>query len=789
MKAIVLSTIILSITVISACTKSVDPKLPDSVSERIFAIKDFNNIDGTIQFSTQQKKLQKSEQFKAHGQYNHLKVASIDIPSLSKDAIKDLFISTPENNKFNVRVKVNQHQITLYKTVKALSQLTEVEQHISIKEGDLYYAPIFSYKISSHGVITQNTDNYGEKTSTLRLQKTTWNKATHIEASLLPKDRIPLDVPNSNLKEKDEIFLKDKINNQVMTALELNDVFKLKTSLMDSALVYTQIDGQDTLAIFEAVTLASLTNSQREWFESGSSNGRLLECPQVLIDSHGFKADDCVLISRFSAQIAHQVAVLNKSEYDDTTSTTIDFQDANSSSASNIIRIIPNQILALVEINDNVFDPRNTFKLSELSGEFLFRRTLNDVANGFKFTFPGAQGRLEIVKFEALEGRLVVKKADAIVKPNGGTQLDTEEVLALPAKYFTLETVDEQGNTLSLPRRRPARFDDKNIYVEVDWANNKIPNVLSPLAYHGVGQCFQGTGGKTITDLEQNLNSGVLNFTVSGSYTVAHATCASQYLTSDYYFRPNEQRTFNFKERISFRKYDGANDDNIISDIPFYAQKQLNYGVFTTSKLTPNENGNIGRDGSEVHLPILFDFQNSKKIKYTLAGIPTSGPMRTALINATERVIANWNIALREAFSGSDLATSQNLIELEVEGRDINNVQLGDLNRNYIYWLEKSVAAGPLGIGGPSPNPRSGVIEASDIIIYGGNMKSALESVRKRAAAKRFYEQVTQVIPAPPQPPSNGSSSGSSGSSSSGATGSSSSLTNLTPDFLKRCHH
>ena len=402
-----------------------------------------------------------------------------------------------------------------------------------------------------------------------------------------------------------------------------------------------------------------------------------MTCPQILVDQYGQAADDCYIISRFSAAISHQVAKLNPVEYDGSISTTISYEEAKEAAETNIIHIAPNQLLTYEEANEGVIDPRNTFALDELDGEYLFRRTMNDVANGFRHTFPGAQGRLEIVKFEAQENRLVVKRVDPIVKPDGQTSQDTEEVLSLPAEYFILDTKDEQGNPLTLPRKREARFDDPGVYVTVDWAENQIPDVLSPLSYHGVGQCFQSTGGKTITDLEQNLAQGDLNFSISGSYTVAFSSCASRYLTSDYYFRPNEQRTFNFKERISFRKYDGANDNNIISNLPFYAQKQLKFGVFTTSKLAPNDNGNIGRDGSEIHLPVLFDFKNGKKVTYTLAGIPKSGPLRTALIQATERVIANWNIGLREAFKGSPLETSENLIQLQVEGRDIEMFNLG----------------------------------------------------------------------------------------------------------------
>lgn len=627
-----------------------------------------------------------------------------------------------------------------------MSELSEIEKHIALKNGENYEVPIFEYKIKSFGVIANNTDAYGEETSTLRLQETPWEQATHIEVSLLAVDRKPLELDSNNLKSKEEFFLKNKIDNQLLTAKELKNILKLNTSEPEDSIFFTKVNGRDKLVIFQAVKSKDLTKTQLEWFKQGSSNGRILNCPSTLIHQFHWDKDDCYLVSKYSAIISHQVAKLNPVAYDGTISTTINYEEAKDAT-SNIVRIEPNQLLTLEEVNSGIIDPRSTFLLSQLEGEFLFRRTLNDVANGFRFTFPGAQGRLEIVKFEALENRLIVKKVDPIIKPDGETSEDTEQIMSLPAKYFSIDRTDEQGNPLTLPRKRVARFDDPNVYVEVDWANNQIPNVLSPLEYHGVGQCFQSTGGKTVTDLEQKLNDGIFNFSLSGSYTVASSGCASQYLTSDYYFRPNEQRTFNFKERVSFRKYDGSNDENYISTLPYYAQKQMNFGVFTSSKLVPNENGNIGRDGSEVHLPILFDFKNRKKVTYTLAGLPKSGTLRSSLIKATKRVVDNWNKGLREAFKGSSLETQEDLLLLEIEGEDVEDVQLGDLNKNFIYWLEKNVASGPLGIGGPSPNPRSGVIEASDIIIYGGNMKSALETVRKRASAKKFYENILKVVP------------------------------------------
>ena len=154
---------------------------------------------------------------------------------------------------------VNAHTLTLYKTSNSLSELSEIEKQIAKKNGGQYEVPLFEYQVKDYGVIANNTDAHGEKTSTLRLQNTPWEQATHIEISLLPKDRRPLDLDNGELKVKEEYFLKDQVNEQVMSAKDLNEILKLNTASSDHTLFYTKISGRDKLVIFEVVKSKQLS--------------------------------------------------------------------------------------------------------------------------------------------------------------------------------------------------------------------------------------------------------------------------------------------------------------------------------------------------------------------------------------------------------------------------------------------------------------------------------------------------------------------------------------------------
>src|SRR5690606_33256909 len=127
---------------------------------------------------------------------------------------------------------------------------------------------------------------------------------------------------------------------------------------------------------------------------------------------------------------------------------------------------------------------------------------------------------------------------------------------------------------------------------------------------------------------------------------------------------------------------------------------------FTYKKNVPNRFGNTGLDGTEIPLPAVFDLRGGKKIHYVLAGLPDSGPVRDRIIQATREVIADVNTAFRKALAGTPMERADDVVVMTIEGVDEDYRHLGDLDRNYIYYVQKRTQSRIIGLGGAHANPR-----------------------------------------------------------------------------------
>ena len=66
---------------------------------------------------------------------------------------------------------------------------------------------------------------------------------------------------------------------------------------------------------------------------------------------------------------------------------------------------------------------------------------------------------------------------------------------------------------------------------------------------------------------------------------------------------------------------------------------------------------------------------------------------------------------------------------------------LGDLDKSYIWYYGKAITGGPLGLAQASPNPRSGIVENMNALMYGGNILSYVANEQRVAKALKAYEQ------------------------------------------------
>jgi len=237
-----------------------------------------------------------------------------------------------------------------------------------------------------------------------------------------------------------------------------------------------------------------------------------------------------------------------------------------------------------------------------------------------------------------------------------------------------------------------------------------------------------------------------LSFTLASTYAgnVGAFDCAG--IESAGYF-DTVQKTFTFRERVSFRAYEKAAEEKPLLSVPLEAQKQLGFGLFTYRKLQPGPLGQVGREGTEIPLAAIFDLRKGQKIRYALAGLPQgqdarSREIREAITQASREVVADLNAGLRKALAGTPLARNDDIVELVTSG-DVGT--LGDLDRNHIYFVEKATSSGVLGLGGSHHNPRTGKVESASVYLYGGNMLGYVDSLRRMAKAQKNYAAATKV--------------------------------------------
>ncbi|MBY0451927.1 MAG: hypothetical protein K2P92_02755, partial [Bdellovibrionaceae bacterium] len=265
---------------------------------------------------------------------------------------------------------------------------------------------------------------------------------------------------------------------------------------------------------------------------------------------------------------------------------------------------------------------------------------------------------------------------------------------------------------------------------------------------------MQTNSSLNVTDMDMRLNTaGVLNYSLSGSYTVAASDeCVAIKETNSMISGVSYQFNFNIKERISFMKHsDPKSDIQFAENISNTQQGAFNFGLFTLADLINGEGLMANRNGSEKYMPMVHDFRNGKKVIYHLGGInnadATTPERRQLLVEAAEKVVAEWNATLHYAFKGTplDRPADQNYLELIVDDAN-TETHLGDLDRNYIWFQELPAENGLLGVAQPAANPRSGIIQSSNVIVYTGNSFKDVERWIKFTSLSREYERNVEDI-------------------------------------------
>jgi hypothetical protein len=782
------------IAFVSSCTKSRKAELPEEQKNSIFAISEFGTVSDDSPYSAQIRSDIKDENsLTPMSIENNTKALmtsnEVNVPSRMKFMFNDMPLMNLQNRQFKITFSVDREFVTAYKVTGEVDKLTMLEKVLaktskevklaqdlskasssqvnalnaskttlaaereSIKAGRIkgsLLVPLFKYKIQSYGTVVKAKNELKEETSRLELKTTEWAQATHIQVSPQTDSREMVGMGVEQTRQLKQIFSQDKVDNQIMTSEELQQKLSVGMRFIEPAdRVFTRLDA-NVLRVYQITDVKSLNANQLRLLRNKAGNNEILSCSDSSVAQHLRSEDeDCVLVLKADIPVNYKRAKLADVNENGSTAPRIEFESVSRNESVGLIEIQENVAAKQVDIS-GVLDPDSTIKLSDIQGEFFYRRTFESASNMF-LGRTGTSGDMAIVKFELEDRRLVVRNQKSLIEYTGQGPKDREELMSFPVKYIRMVKTDASGATLTIPVPEQTTK-EKAEYAVIDWTNNTVPDAVSPLAFYGGGNCFMANSSLAVTDTDMRLASdGVLNYSLSGSYTVKpDDSCVAASETNAAYWKGQYQFNFNIKERISFRKHtDKTQDEQFALNISPNAQAAFNYGVFTLAdKVTGN--GTLGnRNGSEKYMPIIHDLRNKKKLVYHLGGINnpevTSPERRELLVEAAKQVIDEWNKVMKYSFRGTSLEREGTYVELVVDTPE-SEAHLGDLDRNYIWFQELSAENGLLGVAQPAANPRSGIIQASNVIVYTGNTFDQTEALLQLSKISREYEKSIEKV-------------------------------------------
>lgn len=794
-KLLSLTMSLIAIMVVTSCTKKRAAELPDDMKADIYAISEFGSPSASSAFSASREDIEAAganESVQALNTETTAKLSSdeVNVPARMKFMFDRLPMIGQSVKNFKITFSVDKNTLTAYKVAESVNDLTALEKSIAItarqaqlltevskasgielktlltqqktasSESDkiklgtsqgALLVPMFKYNIVGYGVLQKNKNDLKEDTSVLSLKGTDFKNATHIQISSLSDAREVIGLKAGQTKTMNELFVASKLDNQVSSAGELASRLKIGLKFIEqNSKVLTKVDS-GSLLVFEITTLDKLSESQQRLLTNNSANGTIKRCSDAdVVAVIGSKEQNCVIVMTATVQLEHVKPKLALTDSTGTTSSDVELEEVSASESVGLVQIRQQTPAVQVEILNDILDPNSTLVLADLKGEFFFRRTLEDAASSF-LGRTGTSGDMSLVKFELEDERIVVRNQMSLIQYTGQGAKDKEEMMSIPVRYFRAIRETANGTKLAIPKWVETTKEKAEV-AAIDWTRNTVPDASSPLAFYDMGSCFRAESSQKVTGTDMRLASdGVLNLSIASSYTVDTA-CAAIKDVNSAYWAGSAQFNFNVQERISFIKHENkANTDSQFSmNISHMAQGAFNYGVFTLADKVTTNGTLSNRDGSEKYMPMIHDFRNGRVVKWYLGGIneasATNAERRQLLVEAAQQVMTEWNASFRMSFKGTALERSGDYVQLIVEDAGKETGHLGDLDKNYIWFNEIPADNGLLGVAQPAANPKSGVIESANVIVYTGNTFQQTEVLLKNTKISRSYEKMIESI-------------------------------------------
>jgi hypothetical protein len=729
---------------LSGCTKPRDTKIADeTVEAELMAISELQGDGYKLKLSADAQSMDFSGKPVAVNEKPSFAVREVSVPGKIAGLLKGAPVQGKAGQQVALKFKVESTNVFVMKRVDDLNDVSLLERDLIETIKGAKYLPIYAIPVKAVGVLVRQKNDYGEETYKQELRETDLSQATHVRLDLRKEKFVAVEIPRNDPKKRREIFVASQLENRISTVSELESLLQSNLGLPNaSEQVVTRLlpsPGKASVSILvysirkksdiKDPKLLSKLNSNIE------TNTEIIHCPAEVKAAVG--QEDCILVNERLLEATSVQAKLDLDQYGKPTNN-VSFDEVDSAKRVTLLRI--GQNTPAQEVGPEVLrrqNTSNTIRVADIKDkEFLFRRTFEDAASSLSAFGPGASGNMEIVKFDLEDDRIVVRRADPINGERKAGEIDKEELMSIPVRY--LKYNKKNGIVVNQPIAA-TRFDAE--IISLDWTNNTLPTISSPLAFFDAGQCFLATGNQTIDGVDMRLDSGVLNFSIAGTYTF-RPECMSYFGLNDYWYGANMQSNFNLRERLSFRVYDKSHDQMVNQDLPFRAQTLLGFGIFTMGQRVPDRFGNFNRIGNERAMPVIQDFTNGKVLTYVLGGLPSDETYRQIFIDTTKQVIADWNETLHRAFKGTPLDREGDYIDLKIDGVDVPAGHLGDLDRNYIWNFDKNLDSGLLGMSQSAPNPRTGIAEANNVLMYSGNLLSYIGSEKQAAQIMREYEKL-----------------------------------------------
>ena len=408
------------ISFISSCTKNRKAELPEDQQQNIFALAEIPETSSASSFSAKVEKANsktnaENSSLKAFDASSTQTISSenVEVPERFKFMFDNLEISNQNQSNLKITFSVNKDFLTVYKIVQQGKDLNTFEKSIAQTENEIKIAnktvktaevksvnqakmqaltvrdsiisgkkngslliPLFKYKIENYGILQRTKNDLKESTSVLAIKPTDWANATHIQLSAKADSRLVVGNVYEQRKAMSQIYNESKIDHLLTTAKNLKDQFNVGLNFIDdSTNVFTRLD-EKVLHIYEVTKVSSLNENQKRLLKNNAGNQEVLSCQDEAVASYINSSDkDCVLILRADLPITYKSAELAKSNTDSGESSDIKFKEVPRSQSKGLVEILENAAAKQVTIQGTL-DPNSSIRLSDLNGEFFYRRTL-----------------------------------------------------------------------------------------------------------------------------------------------------------------------------------------------------------------------------------------------------------------------------------------------------------------------------------------------------------------------------------------------------------------------------